>query len=433
MKITLGKDLIECLSWSLYANPIVLFREAIQNSIDSFGTHSSEYSKIKIDAHLNVKDRSISITDNGPALGETEFVKNLTSLGESSKKGKAQAGCRGIGRLSGLGICDSITFESKQKDSKTANICVIHAKEIRDELTKPDKNDSKSIAEFLEPFFLFTKKESTSPNSYFKVTYQNVRHTPADFLLNPNSVSKYISSVIPVPIAESFPFKAEVENFYKEHNLPNDIKVSINEGHFVERGICSKSSKIKKSPSLKFECFDLKSPTNGEVLGSTWFIHHDYLGALEDSPFRGLRFRHKNLLIGNEDTFSHLYKEPRFNRWTVAEVHPLSDRIRPSVKRDDFEVSDYFSALCSQLRPHLFKVAQLARKSSATRVLSKTETKEKELKPFRMKLKATLNKKIPATLSKKRILRIADDIYCLGKGKIDIKAISNAFLKKGKD
>jgi len=433
MKITLGKDLIECLSWSLYANPIVLFREAIQNSIDSFSTFSSDYSKINIGIDLNVKDRSISVIDNGPALGEADFIKNLTSLGESSKKGKAQAGCRGIGRLSGLGVCDSIIFESKQKDSKTVNVCTIHAKEIRHELAKPDKNDLKSIAEFLGPFFAFSKKEDSSSSSFFKVIYQNVRHTPADFLLNPNTVTKYISSVIPVPVSDSFPFKAEVEKFYNDHKLPNDIKVSINQAQCVERGICPKNSKIKRTPNLQFETAELKSPNNGEMLGSFWFMHHDYLGALEDSPFRGLRFRHKNLLIGNEDTFSHLYKEPRFNRWTIAEVHPISDQIRPSVKRDDFETSDHFSALCVQLRPHLFKVAQLARKSSATRVLSKTELKEKELKPFRIKLKSNLNKKIPATLSKKRILRIADDIFCLGKGKIDIKSITSIFLKKGKD
>ena len=100
MKISLGKDLIECLSWSLYANPIVLFREAIQNSIDSFSTLSFDYSKINIGIDLNVKDRSISVKDNGPALGEADFIKNLTALGESSKKGKSQAGCRGSGLVS---------------------------------------------------------------------------------------------------------------------------------------------------------------------------------------------------------------------------------------------------------------------------------------------------------------------------------------------
>jgi len=430
MKISLGKDLIECLSWSLYANPIVLFREAIQNSIDSFGTYSTDYSSISIDIDLNVKDRSISITDNGPALREADFIKNLTSLGESPKKGKAQAGCRGIGRLSGLGICDSIIFESKQKDSKTVNSCTIRAKEMRYGLKNPDKNGFTNIADFLEPFFEFSKRDEYIPGSFFRVMYQNVRLTPGDSLLNPNGVAKYVSSVIPVPISESFPFRDEIERFYNFYKLPHAIKVSINKNQFIERGCLTNDSEVRKTSNLKFEMAELKSPLDGALLGSFWLIHHDYLGALEDSPFRGLRFRHKNLLIGNEDTFNYLYKEPRFNRWTIAEVHPISDQIRPSVKRDDFETSDHFSSLCNQLRPHLFKVTQLARKSSSERQENRNKKKVEFLAPERKRLKASLNSKLPLTLSKKRVMQIADTVFTKLSGKLKCKDLLYVFLRK---
>jgi len=430
MKITLGPDLIECLSWSLYANPIVLFREAIQNSIDSFSSISSDFSNLNIRITLNNKERVIAITDNGPGLGKDAFFKNLSSLGESTKKGKAQAGCRGIGRISGLGICDSIIFESKHKSSNLISSCTVNAKGIRNELSKPNNNSQKDIAEFLDPFFEFSKKDDSSNQSFFTVTYQNVRHTPADFLLNPSLISKYISSVIPVTLADSFPFREDIGNFYKQHNLPNDIQVSINGSQNVVRGVCPKSSKVQMSPNLVFECGQVKSPSSEEILGSFWFIHHDYLGALEESPFRGLRFRHKNLLVGNEDTFSHLYKEPRFNRWTIAEIHPLSDRIRPSVKRDDFESSDEFSFFCSQLRPNLYKVSQLARKSSITRQSIKDSKRHAFLLPEKKKLQGILKRKLPSTVSRKRLIVIADRLLSHLQGRISAKDLSGFFTNK---
>ena len=134
MKIRLGSDLIECLSWSLYEKPIVLFREAIQNSIDAFEAKNGNWKDLLISIELDQQKREITIKDNGPGLAAADFINALGSLGDSTKKKTNLAGCRGIGRLSGLGICDEITFVSHAKDCNYESKCTIDAKGIREGL-----------------------------------------------------------------------------------------------------------------------------------------------------------------------------------------------------------------------------------------------------------------------------------------------------------
>ena len=173
MKINLGSDLIECLSWSLYENPIVLFREAIQNSIDAFSELQENWPKLQINLVLDQSKREIRIKDNGPGLGDQDFNKILGTLGASRKKQRNLAGCRGIGRLSGLGICDEIIISSKIKGSEFENQCFIDAKGIKNKLK--ENNQDSDLAEFLSEFIKFSKNKcADNSQSYFTVNYKNI-------------------------------------------------------------------------------------------------------------------------------------------------------------------------------------------------------------------------------------------------------------------
>ena len=82
-----------------------------------------------------------------------------------------------------------------------------------------------------------------------------------------------------------------------------------------------------------------------------WILHHGYLGALSDRlNLRGLRARIGNIQVGSEAIFEHLFKERRFNSWTVGEVHILSDcHLVPNARRDDFEFNNHYSNFQNQL------------------------------------------------------------------------------------
>lgn len=426
MKIKLGKDLIECLSWSLYENPIVLFREAIQNSIDAFEESASKWSELAISIHLDAAKRAIKITDNGPGLDSDEFLEALGSLGDSKKKHKNLAGCRGIGRLSGLGICDEVVFSSRSKESNTESRCLIDAKGIKSGLLESPSNIE--LSDFIKKYVCFSNgNPSIAQKSYFSVEFKNIKRLSSDFLINPKHVEEYIQNIAPVPISENHPIVSQINEFYSKNNLPNGIRIQINDAARIEKQL-GDAKFLNINKTFSYEEIQIKNDAN-VTLGSLWLLHHDYLGALAKSPFRGLRFRHKGILIGNEDTFSYLFKEPRFNRWTIGEVHALSPGIRPSVKRDDFEPNELFNSLIYKVRPSLFKIGQYARKSSNQRLEQKLEKKIKEAKPNLKKISRTLYSKLPRSLTREKAIQIAEDIYLELSGKIKIENLLAIFLR----
>lgn len=426
MKIRLGSDLIECLSWSLYEKPIVLFREAIQNSIDAFDAKNSNWKDLLISITLDQQKREVTVRDNGPGLSVDEFSNALGSLGNSMKKKKNLAGCRGIGRLSGLGICDEIAFISHAKDCKFESNCIIDAKGIRSGLASSDHNAE--LSEFISNYVSFSKKEvSTDSKSFFSVIYKNIKRLSSDQLLNPRHVEEYILDMAPVPIRNSHHIVTKIEQFYAKYELPYGIGVQINGSGNLQK-IVEASNLIDSNSLLVYEDHELVNENN-DPIGAAWFIHHDYLGSLGKSAFRGLRFRHKNILIGNEDTFSYLFKEPRFNRWTLGEVHALDQAIRPSVKRDDFEPNESFNKLSHKIRPILFQIGQLARKSSNLRLEKKLETKIQEAKPKLAKIKRSLLVKLPKTISRDKIILIAEDLYLEFSGKVKVEKLVSIFLR----
>ena len=108
-----GARLLETLTSALYADPIVAFREYVQNAIDSF-TPASETRDFKVEITLDPVNRTIFIRDNGDGINPEKFNMVMMSLGKSSKEGQDnQIGFRGIGRLAGLSFCKTLRFVNK--------------------------------------------------------------------------------------------------------------------------------------------------------------------------------------------------------------------------------------------------------------------------------------------------------------------------------
>jgi len=108
--IFIGKDILELLSSSMYVNPLSIYREYIQNSVDSIESNSR--SKNQININIKTQERSVIIEDYGGGIKPDEFLTRMLTLGSSKKRGTAQRGFRGVGRLSGLGYCKELIFEN---------------------------------------------------------------------------------------------------------------------------------------------------------------------------------------------------------------------------------------------------------------------------------------------------------------------------------
>ena len=109
-EIIIGKYTLESLTNGMYASPLDMYREYIQNAVDSFDDAISagiEYpDKLRIDITINPTLKTVLIHDNGCGIKSCMAVSTLIDIGNSKKSNQTARGFRGIGRLAGLSYCD---------------------------------------------------------------------------------------------------------------------------------------------------------------------------------------------------------------------------------------------------------------------------------------------------------------------------------------
>ena len=112
MSLGMGIRLLETLTSALYEDPIVFFREYVQNSADAFIRHPAANSRI--DININQEDRIIEFVDNGYGIPCDDFTYKMRGIGISDKGTSIdQIGFRGIGRLSAMPFCNKLLFINK--------------------------------------------------------------------------------------------------------------------------------------------------------------------------------------------------------------------------------------------------------------------------------------------------------------------------------
>lgn len=111
IKNKVGAGILNAITESLYDNPIVVFREYVQNSVDAFKhPNSNSNSRVKIIYHTDSNTSSLCFLDNGSGITENKFLEKMTSIGASFKIQTEDVGYKGIGRLSGISYCDALYF-----------------------------------------------------------------------------------------------------------------------------------------------------------------------------------------------------------------------------------------------------------------------------------------------------------------------------------
>lgn len=103
-----GAGILNIITESLYDNPIVVFREYVQNSMDSLlkSGMSSDDCEIRI---WNSRG-NLYFLDNGRGIRTDNFEDIMVKIGASSKKKQKDLGYKGIGRLSGVPYCSKLIF-----------------------------------------------------------------------------------------------------------------------------------------------------------------------------------------------------------------------------------------------------------------------------------------------------------------------------------
>ncbi len=373
-EVVVGKDVLELLTTGMYVDPLTVYREYIQNSVDAIdeavakdGLASQDKGAVRV--VIDHSERSISIRDNGCGVSNKEFEERLTSIGASKKRSAGFRGFRGVGRLCGLGYCRSLTFRSKSLNDS-------HVMEIKWDCRKLKKilrsngftGDLSDVVR--EVTTIAGTKIAASEPPFFEVQLDKVIRLKNDILLNEQEVEHYLSQVAPIPFHPNFSFGQKIEEFLSQHVQRQSFKIFVGES---EQNLTRPFSDRFFVTDTKDDHFtDVEFVTADGLDGSTaavgWVLHHGYIGAIwKQSELRGLRARCGDMQIGGHDVFQEAFPEARFNSWTVGELHVLDGRIVPNGRRDNFEQDGHFYNLLNQLTPVGREVAKRCRSSSISR------------------------------------------------------------------
>lgn len=103
-----GANIVNILTESLYDNPIVVFREYVQNAIDSI-YKTNDY-LLNCEINITVEKENIIFIDNGGGIKKDQFENEMIKKGASKKNKQTNLGYKGIGRLAGIPYCNKLYF-----------------------------------------------------------------------------------------------------------------------------------------------------------------------------------------------------------------------------------------------------------------------------------------------------------------------------------
>jgi molecular chaperone HtpG len=77
--------------------------------------------------------------------------------------------------------------------------------------------------------------------------------------------------------------------------------------------------------------------------------------------------RKGNILIGDQQTLNVLFKDARFNGWSIGEIFAVDPQLIANARRDNFEKNAAYFSLIEQMMPLAAKITKTIRSTSATR------------------------------------------------------------------
>ena len=373
-RVVVGKDVLELISSAMYVDPMTIYREYVQNAADAVDTAresgvlaASEAGRV--DILVDAASRTVRIRDNGCGIAFPDFGRKLTALGGSAKRGTSARGFRGVGRLAGLGYAQELVFRSRSAGESKVSELRWDCRRLRAALRSAGEDTG--VADLIVSVTTLRRVEpSDAPERFFEVELRGLVRLKNDRLMSPDAISDYLSQVAPVPFSPEFCFGAEINAALSRHlDLGTlDIRVDGVEGPVYrphrDRLVLESKGEVSFDSLSLMEVPDV----DGGTAAIAWVLHHGYDGALPAGTLvRGLRLRAGNIQVGDYTLLEELFPEPRFNAWSVGEVHVFDRRVVPNGRRDQFEQNTHYHNLLNHLTPTVRDIARRCRTSSVRR------------------------------------------------------------------
>lgn len=419
-----GMYLLETLTAGMYNEPLAIYREYIQNSVDSIDLISDKSEQdFKVDIQLDPFKKRITISDNGIGLSSDTAEDVLCTLGSSDKRNYNNLrGFRGIGRLGGIAFSDRAIFRTKAHGDNIESVQEWDCQKLRNYLADPKKSKM-SLTQAIKEISKFNKTNSKSASgSYFLVTLDGVSSF-RNHIFDIKKVMNYLSQIAPVDFdLNKFSFGSEI-NEWLSKNLNNygTYTISLNDIPIHKPyGDIIKTNKKNSDKIIGIKKVEIKIKDRPFAYG--WYgIREDLLGGItQGEESSGIRVRVGNILIGDAHLLDVCFREPRFNSYVVGEIHVESPLLIPNSRRDDFIDNEFKTLFYNEIEKQIGLPL-----SKEIRLKSRVSTSKKSITP-KFQPQKTLNgveKKILTHSNANKILN--EIINTFGSNNEFIKILSN--------
>ena len=398
MDISIGKYTLESLTSGMYLDPLSLYKEYIQNAVDSLdeaieaGLLQKDEGQVLIS--VDRETRQIVIEDNGIGV-RSNNRSILLNIGASDKPLTNRRGFRGIGRLVGLGYSREMIFETSFMDESMATGIAFDCDNLS-KMLLPGQYDSYDLQATLRHVTDIQLRRERKEAHYFRVTLNGVDES----ILDRERIVNYISQVAPLPYNPAhFSFGREIAAAFTRHDLAlDDYNISIRfDGEDQYRQLYklyTDSFIIDKKKDLydKIAGITVQEITgeSGNLIALLWHGNGNLIGSIANNDIKGLRLRKGNIQIGDRSTLGPIFKEERFNGWFQGELFVLDSLIIPNARRDNFEKNSNYETLISLLEPAGAALSSLVKRSSAAR--AKLKPTEQQLTDARARIVDRINR-----------------------------------------
>jgi len=356
-----------------------MIREYIQNAVDSIDEADSEKlyedKPAKISLTLNHNERSMLIKDNGKGISKERFERCMLSIGASQKTETDARGFRGVGRFAGLSYCRELIFRSSVKGEEIVSEIKWDGQKFKKLVN--DRSYIGDLSEFLQEIVEVSYDDTAGVDEhFFEVVLRGVVRYKNDRLLNEEEIYNYLAQHAPVPFHPDFALSSRIEDFLKEKGVYSTYDISLKHDSEVRKVFRPYKNQFVLSDSLTDEFSDIEfveiEGMHGGLAAVGWILHHSYFGVIpERELIRGIRLREGNIQIGKSNILAEIFPEPRFNSWSIGELHIVNRELVPAGRRDDFEVNTKYTDFLNKVSTYGKALAKICRQKSYVRNILK--------------------------------------------------------------
>ncbi len=282
--VRVGKDILGLLSTAMYAEPLSIVREYVQNAADSIdlaydaGLLASR-TPGRIDVVADAQARTLVVRDNGVGISRDRVEDVLVAFGLSAKRGTSARGFRGVGRLGGLGFAQQVKFRTRFAGESHVTEVLWDCRALRAILL--DAQEGSDLQDVVRRIVSVRRTfEQQAADHFFEVELSGVVRLRGDRLLDPDAIHSYLAQVAPVPLSPDLRFADGIGTFLREFVSTRRIDLRVNGSDPLVRPhrtgfpvSGSKRDRFSELQVLKFNGID------GGLTAVGWILHHSYASA----------------------------------------------------------------------------------------------------------------------------------------------------------